>query len=246
VQAVISELQGEKIDIIPWSAEPATLVVNALAPAEVTKVIIDEDRKRIEAVVPDEQLSIAIGRRGQNVRLASQIVGWNLDVVTEEVESKRRIDEFNAITAKFMEALDLEEILAQLLASEGFSSIQDIADAEIKDLASIEGLDEGIAEELISRAKHYASTFTDAAQTIVPEAEANVKVDPKLLKIDGMQKDLAEMLYKKGIKNLNDFADLSHDEFIEICPESGLKNKEIDDMIMAAREVVYFKPEAAN
>ncbi|KIE04936.1 Transcription termination/antitermination protein NusA [Candidatus Jidaibacter acanthamoeba] len=246
VQAVISELGGEKIDIIPWSSDYATLVVNALAPAGVTKVIIDEDKKRIEAVVPDEQLSIAIGKRGQNVRLASQIVGWNLDVITEDLESKRRTEEFNAITAKFMAALDLEEILAQLLASEGFSSIQDIADAEIKDLANIEGLDEGIAEELISRAGQYALVHEDASQLITPQAEELSKVDPEILKLEGITNDFAIKLYKSNIKELNDLADLSHDELVELCPKSGLSNKEIDNIIMAARKVAYFEPEAAQ
>ncbi len=246
VQAIIAELGGEKIDIIPWSSDHATLVVSALAPAVVTKVIIDEDKKRIEAVVPDEQLSIAIGKRGQNVRLASQIVGWNLDVITEDLESKRRTEEFNAVTAKFMAALDLEEILAQLLASEGFLSIQDIADAEVKDLGSIEGLDEGIAEELISRAKQYASTHEDASQLITPEANKLDKIDHNILELNGMNQGLAIKLYEKNIKKLSDLADLSHDELVELCPKSGLNSSEIDNIIMAARQVIYFKPEAAN
>jgi N utilization substance protein A len=181
VQAVITELSGEKIDIIEWSSEPATMVVNALAPAEITKVIIDEDRRRIEVVVPEEQLSIAIGKRGQNVRLASKLIGWDIDILTEAVESKRRSEEFTAITQKFIAALDVEEILAQLLASEGYASIQEIADAEAADMATIEGLDEGIANELINRAKEYAATHVDAAVSPGNQGASNsAELDAKI------------------------------------------------------------------
>lgn len=242
VQAVIAELGGERIDIIQWSQEPATLVVNALAPAEVSKVIIDEDRKRIEIVVPEEQLSIAIGKRGQNVRLASKLVGWQIDVLTEATESKRRSDEFNAVTEKFMSALDLEEILAQLLASEGYSSIQEIADAEVADLGSIEGLDENIAEELINRSKAYAETHEDAAEAPVVFAEVNVaKLDKAMLALEGMTEELASKLYHNDVRSLVDLADLSHDEFVEKIATSGLNDKEINNMIMAARELTFLK-----
>ena len=145
VQAVVNELQGEKIDIIPWSADVANFVVNALAPAEVAKVVLDEEAERIEVVVPDEQLSLAIGRRGQNVRLASQLTGWDIDIMTEAEESERRQKEFAERTQRFVEALDLDEMLAQLLASEGFATVEEIAYADAQEISSLEGLDEQTA-----------------------------------------------------------------------------------------------------
>src|SRR3974377_2096694 len=153
VQAVVNELQGEKIDIIPWSPDIATFVVNALAPAEVAKVVLDEDRERIEVVVPDQQLSLAIGRRGQNVRLASQLTGWDIDILTEQEESERRHAEFEARTRTFVEALNLEEVVGQLLASEGFGSIEELALVDEKEIASIEGFDVETARELQERAR---------------------------------------------------------------------------------------------
>ena len=155
VQAVVNELQGEKIDIIPWSQDIATFVVNALAPAEVAKVVLDEDRERIEVVVPDEQLSLAIGRRGQNVRLASQLTGWDIDILTEQEESERRQAEFQNRTKVFMEALDVDEVVGQLLASEGFGSVEELALVDEKELAGIEGFDEDTARELQTRARDY-------------------------------------------------------------------------------------------
>jgi len=241
VQAVINELNGEKIDIIQWSSDPATMVVNALAPAEVTKVIIDEDNRRIEIVVPDEQLSIAIGKRGQNVRLASKIIGWQIDVLTEETESKRRNDEFAAITKKFMEALDVEEILAQLLASEGFVSIQDIIDTGATEISAIEGLDEGIAQELVNRATAYASTHDDASRAPVVPMQVNAsKLDKEMLSLADMSEELVRKLYSAGVKNLQDLADLSRDEFVEMVPESELTAEQIDKVIMSARNATYF------
>src|SRR6185369_9827575 len=136
VQAVVGELQGEKIDIIEWSNEPATFVVNALSSAEVSKVVIDETKERIEVVVPDDQLSLAIGRRGQNVRLASQLVGWNIDILTEEVESNRRAEEFNSLSALFIESLNVEEVIAHLLVTEGFTSVEEVAYVPVEDLSS--------------------------------------------------------------------------------------------------------------
>ena len=153
VQAVVNELQGEKIDIIPWSQDIATFVVNALAPAEVAKVVLDEDRERIEVVVPDAQLSLAIGRRGQNVRLASQLTGWDIDILTEQEEFERRQAEFQNRTKVFMEALDVDEVVGQLLASEGFGSVEELAVVDEKELAGIEGFDEDTARELQARAK---------------------------------------------------------------------------------------------
>jgi N utilization substance protein A len=242
VQAVINEINGEKIDIIQWSSDPATMVVNALSPAEVGKVIIDEERHRIEVVVPNEQLSIAIGKRGQNVRLASKLIGWEVDVLTEESESKRRSEEFNAISNKFVSALDLEEILAQLLASEGYTSIQEIADAETSDIAAIQGLDENIAAELINRAREYAASHEDAAFTpAAPAVVDRAKLDGNILALPAMTEQIASRLYVEEVKKLIDLADLSHDEFVEKVPESGLDNKAIDVIIMTARELAYFK-----
>src|SRR5881398_2732732 len=152
VQAVVQELQGERIDIIPWNADPATFIVNALAPAEVSKVVLDEETRRVEVVVPDEQLSLGIGRRGQNVRLASQLTSWQIDILTEAEESERRQKEFAQRTQLFMEALDVDETVAQLLASEGFATIEDVAYVELNELAQIEAFDEETAQELQSRA----------------------------------------------------------------------------------------------
>ena len=155
VQAVVNELQGEKIDIIPWTPDPANFVVNALAPAEVAKVVLDEDRQRMEVVVPDQQLSLAIGRRGQNVRLASQLTGWDIDIVTEQEESEHRQAEFEKRTKLFIEALNVDEVVGQLLASEGFNSVEELAMVDEKEIAGIEGFDEDTARELQARAREY-------------------------------------------------------------------------------------------
>src|SRR5512137_1755486 len=155
VQAVVNELQGEKIDIIPWSADAATFIVNALQPAEVMKVVLDEDSTRIEVVVPDDQLSLAIGRRGQNVRLASQLTGWDIDILTEAEESERRQKEFAERTKIFMDALDVDEVVGQLLAAEGFRSVEELAYVDPSELASIEGFDEDTAGEIQARARDY-------------------------------------------------------------------------------------------
>src|SRR5690606_33742065 len=153
VQAVVAELQGEKIDIIPWSADPATFLVNALQPAEVAKVVFDEDSDRIEVVVPDEQLSLAIGRRGQNVRLASQLTGFDIDILTEAQESERRQAEFAEKSQLFMDSLNVDEMVAQLLVAEGFSTLEEVAYVDLDELASIDGFDEATAEELQARAR---------------------------------------------------------------------------------------------
>src|SRR5258706_6133005 len=155
VQAVVNELQGEKIDIIPWSQDPATFIVNALQPAEVAQGVLDEDAERIEVVVPDEQLSLAIGRRGQNVRLASQLTGWDIDILTEQEESERRQADFEKRTKMFLEKLNVDEVVGQLLASEGFNSVEELSIVDQKDVASIEGFDDDTASELQTRANDY-------------------------------------------------------------------------------------------
>src|SRR5680860_533072 len=179
VQAVVNELQGEKIDIISWSPDAATFIVNALAPAEVVKVVLDEDAERIEVVVPDQQLSLAIGRKGQNVRLASQLTGWDIDIMTEASESERRQAEFAERSATFMEALDVDEVIAQLLASEGFSSVDEVAFVDPTEISSIEGFDENTAAEIQARAREYLA---------VSEAELEAK-----RKALGVADDLTEV-----------------------------------------------------
>lgn len=208
VQAVVNELQGEKIDIIQWSPDVATFVVNALAPAEVAKVVLDEEAERIEVVVPDDQLSLAIGRRGQNVRLASQLTGWDIDIMTEAEESERRQKEFVARTARFIEALDVDETLAQLLASEGFDTVEEIAFVELNDIASIEGLDEQTGEELQNRAREYLDRISN-------EQDARRKelgVSDELKALEGLNAAMLVALGEAGIKTMEDLADCATDD----------------------------------
>ncbi len=210
VQAVVNELQGEKIDIIPWSQDAATFIVNSLQPAEVAKVVLDEDAERIEVVVPDDQLSLAIGRRGQNVRLASQLTGWDIDILTEQEESERRQKEFQDRTALFIEALDVDEVVGQLLASEGFVSVSEIAYVEIDELASIEGFDEETAVELQSRAAEYLAR-------IEGEQDAERKelgVEDALKEIPGITTAALVALGKADIKTVEDFAGCVPDDLI--------------------------------
>ncbi|MDF3606957.1 transcription termination factor NusA [Paracoccus sp. DMF-8] len=202
VQAVVGELQGEKIDIIPWNEDAATFLVNALQPAEVAKVVIDEDASRIEVVVPDEQLSLAIGRRGQNVRLASQLTGLDIDILTEEEESKRRQAEFNARTQLFIDALDLDEFFAQLLVAEGFTNLEEVAYVESDELLSIEGVDEATAEELQTRAREHL----EAANRAALENARALGVEDSLIEFEGLTPQMVEALAKDDIKTLEDFA----------------------------------------
>lgn len=202
VQAVVGELQGEKIDIIPWSEDQATFLVNALQPAEVAKVVFDEDATRIEVVVPDEQLSLAIGRRGQNVRLASQLTGLDIDILTEEEESKRRQAEFNARTKLFMDALDLDEFFAQLLVAEGFTNLEEVAYVDLDELLSIDGVDEGTAAELQTRAREHL----EAANKAALENARALGAEDSLIEFEGITPQMAEALAKDGVKTLEDFA----------------------------------------
>jgi transcription termination/antitermination protein NusA len=208
VQAVVNELQGEKIDIIQWSPDIATFVVNALAPAEVAKVVLDEEAERIEVVVPDEQLSLAIGRRGQNVRLASQLTGWDIDIMTEAEESERRQKEFTTRTQHFIEALDVDETLAQLLASEGFEQVEEVAMVEARELAGIDGLDEGTAQELQDRAKAYL----DKRAAELEEKRLSLGVRDDLAGFEGLSPEMVVALGEAGIKSLEDFADCATDD----------------------------------
>ena len=208
VQAVVGELQGEKIDIIQWSPDEATFLVNALAPAEVTKVVIDEEEERVEVVVPDEQLSLAIGRRGQNVRLASQLTGWQIDIMTESQESERRQREFAERTTLFQESLDVDEVIAQLLVTEGFASVEDVAYVESHEIASIEGFDEDTAEELQARARE----SLDREAAALDARRQELGVEDGVLQIEGVTLPMAVALGEAGVKSVEDLADLSTDE----------------------------------
>ena len=202
VQAVVNELQGEKIDIIPWNQDVATFLVNALQPAEVSKVVFDEDASKIEVVVPDEQLSLAIGRRGQNVRLASQLTGLDIDILTEADESARRQAEFAERTRLFMDTLDVDEMMAQLLVSEGFTNLEEVAYVDQDELLSIDGFDESTAGELQARARDYLEEQARKAL----EAARKLGVEDSLIEFEGLTPQMLEALGKDGIKTLEDFA----------------------------------------
>ena len=208
VQAVVAELQGEKIDIIQWSPDEATFIVNALAPAEVTKVVMDEEDGRVEVVVPDEQLSLAIGRRGQNVRLASQLTGWQIDITTESQESERRQREFAERTQLFQEALDVDEMVAQLLVTEGFATIDDVAYVDEQELASIEGFDDDTAVELQTRARE--ALEREAAELDARRRELGV--EDEVMSVEGVTLPMSVALGEAGVKTLEDLADLATDE----------------------------------
>ncbi len=208
VQAVVNELQGEKIDIIPWSPDVATFVVNALAPAEVAKVVLDEDRERISVVVPDQQLSLAIGRRGQNVRLASQLTGWDIDILTEQEESERRQAEFEKRTKMFMEALNVDEVVGQLLASEGFNSVEELSLVDRRDIASIEGFDDEMAGELQTRAHDYLAKVE--AEYDARRKELGVSDD--LTEVPGVTGKMLVTLGENGIKTVEDLAGCATDD----------------------------------
>ena len=202
VQAVVNELQGEKVDIIPWSEDAAALIVNALAPAEVSKVVLDEDIQRIEVVVPDEQLSLAIGRRGQNVRLASQLTGWDIDIMTEAQESERRQTEFAERTETFMGALDVDEMIAQLLASEGFATVEEVAFVPLDEITYIEGFDDETAQEIQNRARD----FLDQQNAALTEQRREMGVEDALAEITELTPAMLVRLGESDVKTLEDFA----------------------------------------
>jgi N utilization substance protein A len=245
VQAVVNELQGEKIDIIPWSPDIATFVVNALAPAEVAKVVLDEDRERIEVVVPDQQLSLAIGRRGQNVRLASQLTGWDIDILTEQEESERRQAEFENRTRLFIDALNVDEVVGQLLASEGFTSVEELALVDEKEIAGIEGFDEETAQELQTRARDYLGAI---------EAELDAKrqelgVEDALKEVPGVTTAMLVKFGENDITTVEDLAGCATDELVGwserkdgeltrhagVLDGFGLAREEAESIIMLAR-----------
>lgn len=232
VQAVVAELQGEKIDIIQWSEDPATFVVNALAPAEVTKVVLDEETNRIEVVVPDDQLSLAIGRRGQNVRLASQLTGWDIDILTEEDESERRQEEARKRAEMFIKALDVDEVIAHLLVAEGFTSIEEVGYVPLAELAEIEGFEEEIAEELRNRARTFLSEEAERLQ----KRREELKVADELVEFNGLSLAVVVRLGENDVKNLEDFADLASDELIEYIGDAdNMTMDQANDLIMEAR-----------
>jgi len=245
VQAVVQELQGERIDIIPWNGDPATFIVNALAPAEVSKVVLDEETRRVEVVVPDDQLSLAIGRRGQNVRLGSQLTGWQIDILTEQEESERRQKEFAERTQLFMEALDVDETIAQLLASEGFASVEDVAYVPVHELAEIEGFDEDTAEELQTRAVGYIEEKNAALDA----KRRELGVTDEVAEVEGLSPPMLVSLGENGIKTLEDLAGCASDDLLGYVENKGnervrvpgaldgfdLAADEINDIIMKAR-----------
>ncbi len=241
VQAVVAELQGEKIDIIPWSPNVATFVVNALAPAEVSKVVMDEEAGRVEVVVPDSQLSLAIGRRGQNVRLASQLTRWDIDILTEAEESERRQEEFRRKTGLFVEALDVDDMIAGLLVQEGFETIEDLAGTPEEEIATIEGFDENIAAELLRRAGAHLEQ-----QAVAQEEERKaLGVSDEIAAIEAFSaKDLIT-LGEKGVKTLDDLADLAGDELVEMLGEDAISEEQANEIIMAAR-AHWFAEEDGN
>ncbi len=232
VQAVVNECQGERVDITEWSADPATFVVNAISSAEVSKVVIDEDKHKVEVVVPDEQLSMAIGRRGQNVRLAAQLTGWGIDILTEATESERRGEEFKNLSGLFIEALDVEDVIAHLLVTEGFTSIDEVAYIPVSDLASIEGFDENVAEELQNRAKAYI----DKKTAELANRQKELGISPELMEMKELSPEHIVALGEQGIKTGDDFAGLATDELLEMLPQGAIAPEAAADLIMQARE----------
>jgi N utilization substance protein A len=248
VQAVVAELQGEKIDIIQWSPDEATFIVNALAPAEVSKVVMDEEDERVEVVVPDEQLSLAIGRRGQNVRLASQLTGWQIDIMTESQESERRQREFSERTTLFQEALDVDEVIAQLLVTEGFATVEDVAYVDVSEIASIEGFDEDTGAEIQAR----ATDFLDKIAAEFDAKRVELGVEDALLEIEGVTLPIAVALGEGDVKTVENLADLVPDDlrgWFEtkngervrepgILEAFGLEPADAEALIMRARVVM--------
>jgi N utilization substance protein A len=242
VQAVVGELQGEKIDIIPWTNDVASFVVSALAPAEVTKVVLDEDTHRLDVVVPDEQLSLAIGRRGQNVRLATQLSGWNIDIMTEAEETERRQNEIKTRSALFMAGLDVDEVIAHLLVVEGFTSIQDIVDTSVDEMARIQGFDTDVATEL----KNRAAAYLDAKHAEFEKKRKEIGITDELVGVRGLNEDMILALAEQGVKTLDDLGDLAGDELREIVGSDHLTESQANNIIMAARASWFPEEEAAE
>ena len=266
VQAVVQELQGEKIDIIPWSTDTATFIVNALQPATVSRVVIDEEEARIEVVVPDDQLSLAIGRRGQNVRLASQLTNSAIDILTEAESSEKRQREFAERSKMFEEELDVDETLSQLLVAEGFTELEEVAYIDLAEIAAIEGFDEELGEELQSRAQEALDRREEASR----QERRAMGVEDALAEMPHLTEAMLVVLGKAGIKTLDDLADLATDELIAkkrteqrrrdgaapkrpvreedkggVLGEYGLSEEQGNEIIMAAR-AHWFEDEPAT
>ncbi|MDQ0472535.1 transcription termination factor NusA [Labrys wisconsinensis] len=256
VQAVVGELQGEKVDIIPWSPDVAAFIVNALQPAEVSKVVLDEDSEKIEVVVPEAQLSLAIGRRGQNVRLASQLTGWDIDILTEAEESERRQKEFVARTQTFMQALNVDEVVGQLLASEGFRTVEEVAYVDASDVASIEGFDEDTAAEIQTRARGYLARI----EAELDEKRRALGVEDDLKGVEGVTTAMLVALGENDVKSVEDLAGCATDDLVgwserkdgELTKHPGyldsfeLSREEAEAIIVAARvKAGWIEPPAA-
>ena len=231
IKSVTNELSGEKIDVIMWSKDPAQYIVNAMVPAEISKVIINQDRNAAEIIVPSEQLSIAIGRRGQNVRLASQLTGWHIEVMTEEQESSKRAQEFTNTTELFMNTLEVEEVMAQLLTAEGYSSMEQIAVSDAQTLAAIQGFDITIAQELKRRAEEYVNK----QNAHLLEKLEYLGVDQELLDTLSISLEQLIRLAENGVKTMEDLAELSAREFREILPELKVDDTEIESVLNLAK-----------
>jgi N utilization substance protein A len=238
VQAVVAELQGEKIDIIPWNDEDATFVVNALAPAEVTKVVMDHDTGTIEVVVPDEQLSLAIGRRGQNVRLASMLTGWHIEIMTEEQESEKRQKEFADRSELFMQALDVDDMIAQLLVTEGFTSVEEVAYVPLEELAAIEGFDEDVASALHDRAEAHI----EEQNRLLDERRKALGVEDALVEFTDFSNQVLIKLGEADVRSIEDLAGLAADELCDpedgILRAEGLDEETANEIVMQARVAV--------
>lgn len=231
VQAVVGELQGEKIDIIPWSPDPATFVVNALAPAEVSKVVLDEDSNRMDVVVPDDQLSLAIGRRGQNVRLASMLTAWDIDILTEKEESERRQEEVSRRTSLFIEALSVDDVIAHLLVAEGFNRVEQLIETPVDELAEIEGFDLEVAQELQQR----ATTWLTERSAQLESKRRELGVEDAVMALPNITAEFAVKLGEKGVKTLDDVGDLAGDELREMIGNDNMTENRANEAIMAAR-----------
>ena len=249
VQTVVNELHGEKIDIIKWTEDLPTLVAESLSPAEIQKVLIDEQNKRIDVILSEENLSKAIGRRGQNVRLASRLINYEIDILTDKEDSERRQNEFKERTENLIKNLEVDETLGQLLVSENFGTIEEIANSKIDDIAKIEGIEETTAKELIERSKEYL----EKEKIEISKKLKELGVEDSLINIQGITQGMLVVLGEKNIKRLQDFADLSSDELIggvdEIkgkrikingyLEDFDLSREEADNLIMSARKIVY-------
>ena len=231
IQNIVAELAGERIDVIEWTPNVAALAVDALSPAKVSKVIVDEEAKKIDAVVADDQLSLAIGRHGQNVRLASQLLGWGIDVMSEDQSSEKRQTRIKGLTSKFISALDIDDMIAHLLVSEGFASVEDIALVDLSELSSIQGFDEGLAGELQSRAK----TWVEAKAKEFENEAKSLGIAEDLLSFEGLSREDILELGRNGVKILDDLAGLASDELAEI---TGADEKKASELVMKAREKV--------